>query len=77
MGKPETETDELRPGQPQLTPWAAGIFPGLHYKTAGNIPLNAGPGSEPRLVAAWSVPFGARPLAAAERGLGWGKNRPS
>ena len=42
-------------------------------RTAGNIAFNAGPGLTPRLVAAWSVPFGARPLPAAERGLGRGK----
>ena len=35
--------------------------------------INAGPGRQPWLVACWSVPFGARPLPAAERGLGCGK----
>ena len=34
MGKPGP-----KPGQPQLTLWAAGILPGLHYTTAGNVPL--------------------------------------
>ena len=57
-----------KPGQPQLTPWAAGIFPGLHYTTAGNIPLTLA-----RLVASWSAPLGARPPLTVERGLGWGK----
>ena len=31
-------TEGGKPGQPQLTPWAAGIFPGPHYTPAGNIP---------------------------------------
>ena len=38
--------------------------------------INAGPGRQPRLVASWSVPFGARPPPAGERGPGWDKNRP-
>ncbi len=35
--------------------------------------INAGPGRQPRLVASWSAPFGARSLLATERGLGWGR----
>ena len=49
--KPGTETGGPKPGpkpgQPQLTPWAAGIFPGLHYTTAGNIPLMLARGVSP------------------------------
>ena len=63
-------------GQPQLTPWAAGIFPGLHYTTAGNIPLTLARGVSP----GWSHPglflSALGPPVAGERGLGWDKNRP-
>ena len=69
----ETGQTGGEPGQPQLTPWAEGIFPDLHYTTAGNIAINAGPGRQPRLVASWSAPFGGRSLLATERGLGWGR----
>ncbi len=51
----------------------SGIFPGLHYTTAGNIPLTLARGVSP----AWSHPgpflSALGPPVAAERGLGWGK----
>ncbi len=72
-GSTETGGKRGKPGQPQLTPWAAGIFPGLHYTTAGNIPLTLARGVSP----GWSHPgpflsaLGRSPAAA--RGLGWAK----
>ncbi len=36
-----------KPGQPQLTPWALRIFRGLHYTTAGDIPLMLARGVSP------------------------------
>ena len=67
-GKPEPETG--KPGQPQLiNTMGSGPLsgPALHNRWQHSI--NAGPGRQPRLVASWSAPFGARPLLAAERGL--------
>ena len=69
-GKPETEPET---GTASVNTMAEGIFPGLHARTAGNISLMLARGVSPGWVASWSVPFGARTPAAAERGLGWGR----
>ena len=64
-----------KPGQPQLTPWAAGIFRGLHYTTAGNIQLMLARGVRP----GWSHP-GPFPselgLRRPSRAWGRAENRP-
>ena len=82
---PETgpETGGGEPGQPQLNQPETGTAsvntmgsghlsgPALHNGWQHSI--NAGPGRQPRLVASWSAPLGARPPLTVERGLGWGK----
>ena len=74
LGPPVATERGPKPGQPQLTPWAAGIFPGLHYTTAGNIPLTLARGVSP----GWSCPvfpFGAR-LLRSSGACGGAKNPP-
>ena len=64
-----------KPGQPQLTPWAAGIFPGPQCTPPATF-RDAGPG----VSSGWPCPGPFLPALGlfpeAERGLGWGRNRP-
>ena len=72
IGNRETGGNRGKPGQPQLTPWAAGIFPGPHYAPALQHSTSAGPGRHARLAVTGSVPSALGP-ATGRAGPGVGK----